>query len=72
MQPQTLEQINENVYEQFPYLQDVQPTESGMEGEKLLLIYKGEAQTESGFTLPIVVRVVVSEDGKIIKITSSR
>jgi len=72
MNPQTLEQINEKVYEQFPYLKDVQPTESGMEGENLLLIYKVEAQTESGFSLPIVVRVVVTENGKITKITSSR
>jgi hypothetical protein len=72
MQPQTLEHINEKVFEQFPYLKDVQPTQSGMEGENHLLVYKGEARTESGFSLPIVVRVVVAENGKIIKITSSR
>ena len=72
MKPQKIEEINEIVYHQFPYLKDVQPIESGMEGENLLLVYKGEVRTESGFTLPIVVRVVVSEDGKIAKMTSSR
>ena len=72
MQPQKIEQINETVYGQFPYLRGVQPIESGMEGENLLLVYKGEARTESGFSLPILVRVVISEDGKIAKMTSSR
>ncbi len=72
MQQQKIEQINEIVYHQFPYLKDVQPIESGIEGDNILLIYKGEVRTESGFSLPILVRVVVSEDGKIAKMTSSR
>jgi len=72
MQPQILEQINDKVYGQFPYLRDVQPNESLLEGGSILLVYKGEAQTESGFSIPIIVRVVAGKDGDILKITTSR
>ncbi len=72
MLPEILEEINQKIYTQFPYLHAVLPDVTPMEKEKFLLVYKGLGQTDSGFSLPLVIRVVVNNEGDIIKISSSR
>lgn len=66
------DKINLSVYQQFPYLEDVEPEIKQTEKEKILLIYKGQVKTASGHPLPVTIRVVADRTGKIIKLTTSR
>jgi hypothetical protein len=72
MEKEALDNVNQTVYRQFPYLQGVEPEVSAMENEQYLLIYKGQATIADGHALPISIRVVSDKIGEIIKITSSR
>lgn len=72
MEKEALEKVNQAVYRQFPYLQGVVPEVSAMENEQFLLIYKGQAITADGHSLPISLRAVSNKDGESIRITSSR
>ena len=76
-----LPSINNNVYRQFPELSGVQPsiqqqaTSKGASGKTsitYLLIYHSKAQVGNHNSMPRVVRVVVNEQGKILKLTTSR
>ena len=72
MQAEILDRINQKVYSQFPYLSNISPEITTADDDRFLLVYKGEAKTESGFTLPVIVRVVAKPDGEIVKLTASR
>jgi len=72
MEKEALDNVNETVYRQFPYLQGVEPDVSAMDGEQFLLIYKGDATTADGHSLPISLRVISDKDGSGLKFTSSR
>jgi hypothetical protein len=69
-----IELICNQVYSQFPDLKDVKPITQKMAGPgigNILVIFKGSTKTASGKTLPRVVRVVATESGKVIKMTTS-
>jgi hypothetical protein len=72
MEKEALDNVNQAVYRQFPYLQGVEPDISAIENEQFLLIYKGQATTADGHSLPVSIRVISDKNGAIIKITSSR
>jgi hypothetical protein len=72
MEKKALDNVNETVYRQFPYLQGVQPEVSAMDEGQFLLIYKGTATTADGHSLPISLRVISDKDGSGLKFTSSR
>ncbi len=63
--------ICSQVYKKFPEVRGVNPSVQA-QGEGHLLIFKGKIATADGKTMPRVVRVQVSADGKIAKITTSR
>lgn len=74
MSPNIMDSICSQVYSQFPDLKGVKPVTQKMAGPgagNLLLIFKGSSKTSSGKSLPRVVRVVASESGKVIKMTTS-
>lgn len=65
-------EINRKVYQQFPEMKGKTPTMTSRPGGETLLTYKGEVELPNGRSMSRVVRVVVSEKGKILKLTSSR
>jgi len=71
MNPFTLAAICRQIYQKFPEVHGVIPKERAM-GTQTLLIFEGSAQTANGKSIKRTVRVVVSEDGKILKTTTSR
>lgn len=61
-----------SVYRQFPEVKGSQPTVKSLPGEKWQLIFHGKAQAADGKSIPRTVRVVANEEGKILKLTTSR
>lgn len=61
-----------SVYRQFPEVKGVTPQVKALPADKYQLIFHGKAKTEDGKTLPRTVRVVSDENGKILKLTTSR
>jgi len=72
MDSDTISKIDEQVFRQFPFLTGSMPDVSQENENRWLLLYKGSAVTADGHDLPIVVRVIADNDGKVIKLTSSR
>ena len=72
MEKEALDNVNQTVYSQFPYLQGVEPEVSAMENEQFLLIYKGSGTTADGHSLPISLRVISDKDGSGLRFSSSR
>jgi hypothetical protein len=66
----TFEKINQQVYREYPEMRGARP--SVTQGEKrCTLVYKGKVQTPAGI-LPRVVRVVTDENGRIVRISTSK
>jgi hypothetical protein len=63
--------ICSQVYQKFPEVRGVQPSILE-QGAGHLLVFKGKVTAADGKTISRVVRVVVSPDGKIGKISTSR
>jgi hypothetical protein len=72
MQEQAKTKVNQSVYRQFPELEGKQPSITSRPDGDFLLSYRGSVTMENGRTLERVVRVVVSETGRIKKLTTSR
>ncbi len=77
MDAKTIETINKQIYRRFPEVNGTQPKVQSQNGpsdtsSNFLLIYKGSIILEDGKKMPRIVRVVASERGKIIKVTTSR
>lgn len=69
---QSLADICDQVYRQFPEVAGSQPRVQPQPGDRLLLVFRGNVKAADGRTIPRNVRVVVSPVGKIEKITTSR
>ena len=72
MEQLTINTINKKIFKQFPYLKGTSPVINNNPDGSLSFKYSGESKTESGFTIPLSVKVKVSENGEIIQVTSSR
>ena len=78
--PAQIESIAQQVYHQFPEVQDLRPTVQNQPGAKsvapatdrFVLTFKGHGQGPGGKNIPRIVRVIADERGKIIKISTSR
>jgi len=68
----TINDICSQVYKKFPEVKDCQPSISTQGVNQHLLIFKNIVKTSDGKSLQRTVRVVVSENGKITKMTTSR
>ncbi len=60
------------VYLQFPEVRGANPSTSNLPGDKFQLIFHGKGQTANGKTINRIVRVTADEQGKILKMTTSR
>jgi len=72
MDDEILEKINQQVYEQFPYLKDVIPIVKSIQAGVHELQYNGSVLTANGHSLPVIVRVVADNQGTIRKLTTSK
>jgi hypothetical protein len=85
MDPKVVQSISLEVYRRFPDLrgrrprvQAVRPGQTrsaglaSTNGGRYLLVYAGRVATSTGKQMPYNVRVVVDEQGKILKISTSR
>ena len=66
------EKVNRKVYRQFPELEGKSPSVSARPDGEKLYTYHGSVSLPNGRSMSRVVRVVVSENGRILKLTSSR
>lgn len=76
---QTLIQgINKVVYKRFPEMRDVRPTVRTQKGSTArdehtyLLVYKTKIALAGSKSLPRTVRVIANDEGRVIRITTSR
>ncbi len=67
-----INKINNQVFNQFPYLKDTPPKIKYMPDGSTILKYIGSTKTANGHTIPISVKVKATQEGKILQISSSR
>jgi len=67
-----LNEINETIFTKFPYLSAVQPTQKTLPDGNIQLIYSTTVETESKFSMPMIVKVKTSPTGKILAIKTSK
>jgi hypothetical protein len=75
MDAKALSSICDEVYQRFPEVNGVRPKLQSMSkgtASQHVLIFSGHATTASGKSMERVVRVVVSADGKVIKMSTSK
>lgn len=80
MNREQLQTINKEIYRRYPEVkdtvpkvqrQDISSNRSISKSTTYLLIYKGKVLIAGQKTLPRLVRVVVNDQGKILKVTTS-
>ncbi len=67
-----INKINNQIFNQFPYLKDTSPKINKMPDGSTILKYSGSTKTANGHTIPISVKVKATKEGKILQISSSR
>ncbi len=72
MDRQMISSVSREVYRNFPEVKGSQPEIRPQGQTRHLLIFHGKGVTEDGHTINRTVRVVVDENGKIVKTTTSR
>ena len=72
MDNEILEKVNQQIAAQFPYLTDVTPKVTEVRGGLFELKYTGSVLTANGQALPVIVKVVADDQGKIQKLVASR
>jgi hypothetical protein len=72
MDKEILEKVNQQIIAQFPYLTGISPQISQVREGLFELKYTGSVLTANGQTLPVVVKVVADDLGKIQKLITSR
>ncbi len=81
MNADVIQSINHEIYRRFPevkgkkprvQLQEIAQSRQIAKAKTYLLIYTAQAVTANQKTLPRLVRVVADEQGKILKVSTSR
>lgn len=67
-----MESICQQVYAQYPEVKGKRPTRQDYGNDQFLLIFKGSVALADGKKTDRVVRVVATDTGKIVKISSSK
>jgi len=72
MNEDSLKEIYQKVYRKFPEVDGKKPVKHKQPNGQTLLIFKGEGKAPDGTKISRIVRVVINDSGKIIKMTTSR
>lgn len=67
-----MNEIYQKVYKKYPEVNGKKPTRHNQPDGQVLLIFKGEGTGPNGVKIPRTIRVLVDQDGKIIKMSSSK
>jgi len=68
----TIKKISDQVFKQFPYLNNTPPKTQNMPAGSTILKYIGSTITANGHAIPISIKVKANEEGEILQISSSR
>ena len=68
----TIKKISDQVFKQFPYLNNTPPKTQNMPDGSTILKYIGSTITANGHAIPISIKVKANEEGEILQISSSR
>lgn len=72
LDPGILQKLCAEVYHQFPAVSGCKPKVQTYTAGQYLLIFQSGRQTANGVPINVIVRAVVSQAGKIIKISTSK
>lgn len=72
MEKNVLEKISKLIYKQYPVIQGQTPAVSKQANNQYLLIFTAHGKTPDGMTIEHKIRVVATEDGQILKTSTSR
>lgn len=81
MDQKIIDRVNQEIYKKFPELDGAKPriaktstpkSKSDRDSLRYTLTYRRSIKISQTKTIPLVVRVVCSEDGKIQKLSSSK
>jgi hypothetical protein len=72
MDDHIINSVSSQIYRQFPEVQGSRPKVKSLTTTQSLLIFEGNAKTADGKQISRAVRVVVDQNGKIVKVTTSR
>ncbi|OGO12698.1 MAG: hypothetical protein A2Z66_00930 [Chloroflexi bacterium RBG_13_66_10] len=76
MNRETVAQVSREVVRKFPEMAGIQPTvrpQGESQGQsQYLLVYKGRAELPGGRSMSRIVRVVCSDAGRIVRLSTSR
>lgn len=72
MDQKSIEKVNLKIYQRFPNLAKKKPQIAKQSEGRYLLIYSGSGTTPDGKQIQQKVRVVATEDGRIINTSMSR
>ena len=67
-----LDQVCNTVYKQYPIIKDRHPQVTKQGADRYLLVFSGSGKSPDGKSIQHTIRVVASEDGRIIKTSMSR
>jgi hypothetical protein len=72
MDQKAVEKVCRQIYRQFPPLAQRSPKVSQQSESRYLLVFSGEGTTPDGKSIKQTVRVVATDDGRILKTSTSR
>ncbi len=67
-----MNEIYQQVYRKFPEVAGKRPVKHDQPNGQTLLVFKGSGTTPDGKKIARTIRVLVNDEGKIIKMTTSR
>lgn len=72
MDKKSLDKVCRSIYRRFPPVKNKHPKVSEQGPGRYLLVFSGSGKTPDGKTIQQTIRVVATEDGRIIKTSMSR
>jgi len=71
LQAQAIERVSKQVVHDYPEMRGARPSISS-QGANFVLTYRGKVRTASGAEMARIVRAVTDEEGRVIKISTSK
>ncbi len=71
LQAQAIERVSKQVYHDYPEMRGARPSISG-QGGNFVLTYRAKVRTSNGAEMSRIVRAVADEEGRVIKVSTSK